>query len=84
MRKISVDTMTFQGREAVLNRIEKKQSWLKKIKLILNYEIEIPLAGIAISLICWVGLMGLSFKLQAPAYEYPIVVIIGENEYEVY
>ena len=84
MKKISVDSMTFQGHEAVLSRIEEKQSWLDKVKSILNYEIEIPIAAIAISLVCWVSLVGLSFKLQAPQHEYPIVVILGENKYEVY
>ncbi len=86
MNKVNIDNMTFESHDDVLNRIElhESKSWFKRIKNLLDYEIEIPLSGLVVTFACWIALVGFNIKDEAYIYEYPIVVIESGGAREIY
>jgi len=82
MKKISIDHMTFEGEQAVLDHI-CEPSLLSKIKLFLNKELEIPVGGVLITGVCLIALISFVPKKEVEK-SYPIVVIDSGGVYEIY
>ncbi len=82
MKNISIDHMTFEGQQAVLDCI-CEPSLLSKVKLFLNKELEIPVGGILITSLCLIALISFVPKKEVEK-SYPIVVIDSGGVYEIY
>lgn len=86
MKKMNIDAMSFQGKEDVLTRISfmKGKSKFKQLISLLNYEIEIPLTGVAVMLACCFLVMNFQIHRSPKNYDYPIMVIEAGGQYEIY
>ena len=84
MKEKSIDSISFNGQEAVLNAIESKEhSVLTHIKRFLNTEVEIPITGLALSGILLFSVLVFKEKEDKEVF-YPIVVIEAGGNYEIY
>lgn len=84
MKKISIDQMSFEGKMDVLNRLEEDVSIIDKIKNLLNKEVEIPIAGVLVSMACWFIIVGSSVQTETIDYQYTITVIEAGGQHEIY
>ena len=91
MKKISIDQMKFDGKQSVLDRINEP-SFLDRINLFLNRELEVPVAGIIAAVACAALILMYVpgkepvdiYRLKDAADTYPIIVIEEGGNYEVY
>jgi|GEM_PF-1990639 len=84
MKKISIDHMSFEGKDEVLKRLNKEVSLIEKIKNFMNREVEIPVAGFVVSLACWFVIIGATVKVEPIDYPYTITVIEAGGQHEIY
>lgn len=83
MKTESVDNIKFSGQEKVLMAIDnRKISWLERIKIFLNKEIEVPITALALS--CILIFSTISLQWITLEETYPIVVFESGGHYEIY
>ena len=84
MKEKSIDSISFNGQEAVLNAIvSKKETIFTRIRRYLNTEIEIPITGLALTGILLFSVLVFKEKEDKEVF-YPIVVIEAGGNYEIY
>lgn len=84
MKVKSIDHISFEGKDKVLDVIDHKpMSLLNKIRNFLNFEIEIPVTALILSGLLFISVITFKEK-QNEDTSYPIMVIEAGGQYEVY
>lgn len=87
MYRLDKEDLTFKGQDEVLSRISeiKKISLIDRIRSILEMDIEIPIASVVLTCVCFVAIMNFHVEKEVVTTpNFPIVVIDSGGRYEIY
>lgn len=83
MKVKSIDHISFDGKDKVLETLDRPLSLRTKLHKLLNFEVEIPVTALILSGLLFISVVTFKEKHDEDT-SYPIMVIEAGGQYEVY